>query len=37
LDELDGNQAQVAKRLGIARNTVRARMQSYGLEGTPES
>jgi DNA-binding NtrC family response regulator len=34
LDELDGNQAQVAKRLGIARNTVRARIQSYGLEGS---
>ena len=32
LKELDGNQAQVAKRLGIARNTLRARIQQYGLE-----
>jgi DNA-binding NtrC family response regulator len=28
----DGNQSRVAGRLGIARNTLRARMQKYGLE-----
>ena len=32
LKELKGNQAQVAKRLGIARNTLRARIQQYGLD-----
>ncbi len=32
LVELDGNQTQVAKRLGMARNTVHSRVQSYGLD-----
>lgn len=30
--ELDGNQTQVAKRLGMARNTLHSRVQTYGLE-----
>jgi DNA-binding NtrC family response regulator len=37
LTELDGNQAQVAKRLGIARNTMRARIHAYGLDEKAES
>ena len=32
LAALEGNQSRVAERLGIARNTLRARMQKYGLE-----
>jgi len=32
LDRLSGNKAQVAKRLGMARNTVISRIQTYGLE-----
>jgi DNA-binding NtrC family response regulator len=32
LAELDGNQAQVAKRLGIARGTVIEKMRKYGLK-----
>jgi DNA-binding NtrC family response regulator len=32
LAESGGNQAQAARRLGIARNTLRARMATYGLE-----
>jgi DNA-binding NtrC family response regulator len=32
LAELDGNQTQVAERLGMVRNTVRKRMQAYGLD-----
>jgi DNA-binding NtrC family response regulator len=30
--ELGGNQTQVAKRLGMARNTVHSRVQTYGLD-----
>ena len=32
LAELNGNQTQVAERLGMVRNTVRKRMQAYGLD-----
>jgi len=32
LAELGGNQTQVAERLGMVRNTVRKRMQAYGLD-----
>lgn len=32
LAELDGNQTQVAQRLGMVRNTVRKRVQAYGLD-----
>ena len=32
LAELDGNQSQVSERLGMVRNTVRKRMQDYGLD-----
>ena len=32
LAELGGNQTQVADRLGVARGTVIARMQKYGLK-----
>jgi DNA-binding protein Fis len=32
LAELQGNQAQVAKRLGIARGTVIEKLRKYGLK-----
>ena len=32
LAELDGNQTHVSERLGMVRNTVRKRMQAYGLD-----
>ena len=32
LEELDGNQAQVAKRLGMARGTVIEKIRKYGLK-----
>ena len=32
LEKCDGNQTQVAERLGMARNTVHKRLQKYGLD-----